>query len=408
MTRAFLALLAASSALPALAQGDLVEEDPIRNQFNRSAYYVENGDATERETAIQALVGMGRPILPHLEAKMAASLPDEVAARYLRVRAAILKPEFETPGGTGPASDATNPVESYFLGRFQQARELYRQGSFDRAIEIVDAIVALEPSLPFRQDIVDLREELHRRELLAGKLLPIVRPHRPYLTWGEPVVLDFFLQNVGSSDFAFAARSEDEEGEVHQTTIRVVAEMVQYDLAGSTHTSSLQLSTGIERDVRIHPDERWAGTLEFNPVSEMRPGFVVARIRIRSALQIVHVLEGGPIHASGIPFLPVAVTILHPDYKNSAKDPLGSLRAAIDADKKRDVFLASFLIPRGQMKQAIDHVVDLLPRTPPEMRECLQAVLVRWTDERSNPHSVEFWRQWWAARRDGWTPPWSD
>ncbi len=401
-------LLTALLAAPASAQGELVEEDPVRNQFNRSAYYVENGDATERETAIQALIAMGRPILPFLEAKMSANLGDEVAARYLRVQAAIQRPEFDAPDSIPIASAAANPVESYFLGRFQQAREAYRQGRFDRAIQLVDAILVLEPALPFRQDVLDLREELHRRELLAGKLLPIVRPHHPYVTWGEPVVLDFFLQNVGDGDFAFAAASEDPDGNAQRTTIRVLAEMVQYDLAGSTHSSRLQLSTGIERDVRIHPDERWSGTLEFNPVSEMRPGFVVARIRIESALQIVHVLEGGPIHASGIPFLPVTVTVLHPDYRSAAKDPVGAFFAGIEAGKRREVFLASFLVPRGQLKLVIDRIVDLLPRTPPEMLDVLHAILVRWTEERSNPRSSEFWRQWWAARRESWTPPWDE
>lgn len=400
-----LALWLPALAAVAVGQGDLEDEDPLRLRFDRLCFYIEEGDALEQERAIEAMIEMGQAVLPLVVRRMEGQ-PDEIAARYLRVRAALAGPVEADPVPADPATDVAT-IEKYFRGRFEQAAELFRQGRFGRAQAIVDAILTLEPALPFRAEVLDLAAELKKRQLLIGSLSPHLDCPE-FLAWGEPVVLDFFVENVGASAFAFLASNENEEGETQHSQLRVEAELVQYDISGSSHTQLLPLSTRLENDVRIGPEERWSGTLRFDPMSHKRPGLVVARIRIRSWLQVVEITEGTPLPPSGIHFLPVTVTFLHSDYLQFTRDPVTSFLKAVAAGKRREAFLASFLVPRGQYRRVLDEVVARLAGLPPEMSRTLFGILQRWTGERPTNDSAEHWRAWWAARRESWIPPRDD
>ncbi|MBI4612086.1 MAG: hypothetical protein HY720_00590 [Planctomycetes bacterium] len=405
---ALLLALWAATAVSAQGGDGLEEEDALRLQFERLSFYLESGDELERERAVASLVEMGRSILPWLETKMAGK-PPEVVERWLRVKAELSRDEFEgaTPGSQEDPAANEGFLEAYFRGRFEQARELFRQGQFERSNEIVSAILALEPALPFREELLALQADLRSRLVFAGSISPRARPDREFYSWGDPVVLDLVIENVGQGDFALAAEHEV-NGETSRSAVHVSVEILQYDLSGASRKKRVDLSAPIERDVRIRPGERWSGSVEFDPLPLKESRLIAATVRLQARLVVVRVLEGGPVSPSGIPFLPVTVTVLPSDHAKLAADPEASLLGAIEKEERVHAFLASFLVPRGRLPLLVGGMIERLEGEDSEMREVLCGILARWTGERGLGTSPDNWRQWWAARKESWLPPRED
>ncbi len=354
------ALLVAALAIQDPAPADRAERIKVALQL------LSDADPELREAARKELIGWGREVVPKLEELLKAK---GVLDIYRIVR------EIEL-GKSGPLSEIPGPMlsheeflrrigkpdgtaaDAYVRARMADVYKHFKEKQYQRAHDIVHAILVLEPKSRYLA-------ELHRMRKACDNMVTqtsIVRSRiqAPYAAAaGSKVDFVLRLENVwkGGIDIHY-------DKEFARPIVVVEITVERMDPNGSTTKATRTEEFPMDREIPIAMGAYFERTITLDTNLEFSNDQDYIRLYTVGAWMPVVKIDRGPNAEAQkrLYFEPAMVRLVPEKHLHLAEDPLGKLGKAMDAGSVNEVFICAMLLNEEQRTPGVELLVAALEK----------------------------------------------
>lgn len=355
---------------------------------------LESKDETERKVAFQSLKGIGTPVIPFLIDRL------KEKGIYLELATQIQAFQPPTPEEIranlkvwqemiGPATNDKDLalIERFFHFKYLTAVEFYKREDYQFALDIVNAILKLEPRVTFQDELrvfkITCEEKIIQKNLLRATL----RTPKEIYEIGDKIFVTIKLENVSLRPIEIT---------LHPDPYMVVyINVTEYGPFGDYFNDSRMKEEKLNlKDITLKPQEFWEYTFAidtakdgiktinyrtYDVVLEIRP-FKLKTEKEESIRKIVS--------------LPLLIRTFPPNVEKVQKEPLPSLTKALNQGIPIDIFLCALLVPETDKDKELELLIRALEKSSDQAKKAIMTALKLITklpvelDEKA-------WSQWW-------------
>lgn len=355
------------------------------------------GTPAEREEALEALRGLGPEALPAIE----AAIDDLAEARSLLEGVAV--PE----GGRSPRAGGER--DPWYVRSYELALLRFNRGDFAGALQVVDAILTLDPEPSVGQALRSLRVDCEERLLRQSTVRADLSPSRAVAGFGEAIRLRLTIENVGEYPIRLVPPANGNAG-----TIGVLEEAFTFMGERSRVRESQMIR--LAQPIVLAPQARWETTIVVSEGGAARgPAFVRYSIWGTLRPQALMVERPGEsaeqLPSRFLPLFQVQVSICDPTYAplaDAARRHAEEALAALCQDPPSGTLLplhaklfhAALLASPEDRLRLVGPLVESLDHIPAASTPTVTLVLAYLTDRFLDP-DPDSWRRWWHHRPQG-------
>lgn len=287
----------------------------------------------------------------------------------------------DTPAGGIALRGDERPVSADDAG-WAEKHDLaagYAAGGHDEAaFTVIREVLALKPPAAWRQRFVNLRTSLRLRRVEADWLRVQARGVKDYVTFGSDADWQIRIRNV--SDRALVLRApKSGPGRASPSAMSLGIVRRDIDIYGAELERAWNQTVFLQRaggcDIRIPPGCVHEATVRI-PAGEV--GCAISGLRlleITGTLRAVVTEEDGSLRTIALRIRRGRVIVLPEGYEPLARDPLASLRTAIDAVAPTHLLIATEFVPRAQSDRAMELLAGALATGDPALRTAVMGGL---------------------------------
>jgi len=243
----------------------------------------------------------------------------------------------------------------------------YAAGGYDEeALRIVDGVLSLSPPAPYDARFKDLKSALRMRRAEASLLRAEALGRRDYARFGSDVDFVVRVRNVARREIVIPAPADPASSppSMTLTVSRVDRDAFAAELRRAWTTtvpllkagqSELRLAPGASVDLPVRVPAEDVGA----PLAGIRVLSVEGTLR-PSGLRI-----GEDARSVRVRVRRGRVVVLPEGYEPIARDPLGSLRTAIDTAAPVHLLVAAEFLSQGERLEAAPLIAGALEEGPP-------------------------------------------
>ncbi|TET33492.1 MAG: hypothetical protein E3J72_16685 [Planctomycetota bacterium] len=359
-----------------------------------------------RREAEKFLLKAGAEAIPYLEAEIARTRD-----RILPLVAVLerIKREKTLPRSEGSEGRTREVVEKYYREKFETAKEYLDSGQPHMARAMVDAILLLEPHLPFKREIKMFRVRCEGQIVRADLLACSLEVDSLTVPQGNTISLNLIVRNVSNESITVHPPTTTPNFGVFR---RHVTELL-YDGKMNMYTKS-HPKIGLPKAFTLKKGQQWnTPILVDTDVFAHGPGVHVI-LELSGTLRPSAIEAGGKSLSRYLPVPPVQIRIVPKEYTGISKKPAEALdRASIEAiaiatspagDHPKDVYERLFHSALFAADTDPDRTISVLIRTLNRVdrigARVVLAALRRITG-REFAGDIQDWVDWWYAKELG-------
>lgn len=313
-----------------------------------------------------------------------------------------------------PGSFDREQVEKMFATRLVDARQALGRGDHEGAIRIAQAALTLMPDTRLRPDFEDLilqaRAQGQAATLIAGTLsldpgvVQYARPQRGS-EFASPLKIRCFLKNVSLKTLVIVLT----DGPGRDSVVELNVRYEQLDYQGNVLATEgrVLLPVAQEGEITLAPNDTYEIDVELAGLTSLDADasvkYALGAVSIKAALRVfaAREAEGQPLALRPITF-PARTAKVFPaefDLAGARQRPLQAIAEAISKNLPQDLFLASQLIDKKQIRATGDLLLG------EDLESCalgLQKARIRAMASLTGvgaAFDVKRWRAWWAENK---------
>jgi hypothetical protein len=398
-------LLAVIAIPPALAAQEDRGQDP-REAARRYIEYLADEDPAIRKMAVEGLKRLGKDAVPALEKLLEA----KGALEVYRILQDIDGPRAFDPRWPDEKELPTPEIlkkdlpkiersesEKYVHARFAEAVANYHAKNYHRAYELANALLVLEPSSRYAEEIRKLRrlsdtmitqESLLKSQVVTSMGAGVV---------GERLEFRLRMENVFKGPVKVSWGNGAGPEVKGYAVVHIVVEALE------PHTMS---TTMANRDEVLYFDKQadiamggqWELTFGVDTSGDFEKDTeTLRRYTIWAWTQPSKIETGYGNQAKRLTFTPARVFVVPKKYEHLVEDPVGSLKKAMELGNTREVFMAAMLAPSDRRDEVAGMLVEAIQKAQPAGRITIGKLLTFVTDQRLGD-DPKAWKEWWEGR----------
>lgn len=358
-------------------------------QIMSSFSILDHADSSEESViqAMQTILAIGKPALPLVEKQWQHT--QQPRYLYLIQKLNSLDQATIPSLAANPISSTTSDQQAklrYFRQRLQDVRQLLDAGNPQAAEKLIQAILVLEPKLPFHAEIIALskqcKEAMIQQQVISGVMESPIQFYEP----GQNLQLRLGFYNRQNTPIALIA------GNQNGIVIDIVEQEFSYN--GEYRERSFNHTYDLNGTIILPAGIQWLPMITV-PVSQSLPNSyhhwsIAARVpRIRVEVQ------QNSLYPSVL-FPKIELHSLPSRWHFVIRNPS---QAAIQALSKQDgasLFFSSFFWNEQHKKQVIPQLIAQWPGRTSQMQRIIPTILKLTTGQ--NFESETEWRNWWASK----------
>ncbi len=376
-------------------------QDKVR-RIEQAIDWLLESDPDLRSAGRKILLETGAEAIPYLEGRLSNRGLDRVY-KVLRILHAKAGPgatkwveEKDLPGEEELKKELPRvpkrQVDQYIFSKYYQAWTLAKSGNFQRAMNIADALLLLEPRSRYRQKIGDLRRYCDHRLTQETLCEARVVPSKTVAIRGEKLECLLQIRNRREKEIRFEFGTESRGFAIVNQSIRVPA------LRGDEHEYNQSRQLHFEREIPIAVDAQWEHTFLVDTGAELNLSEDLQIVTVQAWMlpRKIHLGDGGM--TKRIIFEPAVIRVVAKKYEPDLADPLAGLRRAIQSGTVNDVFVLAHLLDGEQKETGIGLLIEQLSESKTSAGSAfLTQLLTFLTGENLGPRR-EKWVKWWKDR----------
>lgn len=356
---------------------------------------LESRAAAEQKTAFEKLKKIGPPIIPFLIDQL------ENKSIYLELATQVQAQQLATPEEIRANTEILQEmmgqwtdkevglIEKYLYARYLEATQYYQKAIYQRALEIVDAILCLEPRISFREKLKYLCLACKRKLIQQNILKASLRTPKEIYEIGDKILITLRLENVtlepveinlGQQNFIILYRKVNEYGPLGNFETR-------------SRMEEIKLS---EPAINLKPQATWEHTFIVD-TSQEGPSIYYRTYELSAEIRPLQLKSQAGASIRKIVPTPLLLRLFPPDVEPVLQNPLAFLGKALEGGIPVDIFLCALLVPAKDQDKALTLLMKSLEKSSPKVKKTILTCLKHMTrlpvelDETA-------WRNWWAER----------
>ncbi|MBI2899542.1 MAG: hypothetical protein HYY17_05115 [Planctomycetes bacterium] len=403
--------VASSPSSPCLrasvAQDKQAEEEFLKKvkRINLAIDWLLDADAELREAGRKVLREIGPDAIPFLEQRLADKGVGELYAllRELRSREGASEnrwaedKDLPTPEEMEKEAPkvAHDTIEKYVFSRYHDAWLLARKGNHEKAVEMVNALLTLEPRSKYADGLRTLRRYCDIRITQATICEAKAIPAKKAVVAGEKVEIVLRVRNVAKGPITISFGEEDAGFAVLDTSIRIPTP------TGDVHEASRTDRERFEKEISIAAGAQWEHACLVDTGTGMETSADLRIFTVQPWAQPRKIdLPMGAL-CRRIVFEPATIKVVPRKYEKDIENPLAALGRYMDSGTINDVFVAALLLDGEDKEKGMDLLIRAMREAKnPEGRAFLGRLLGFMTGRKfgADPRA---WTQWWESRKSG-------
>lgn len=364
-------VLALACALVATLQEPVPTERTERIRL--AIEWLSDPDPQLREAARKELLSWGRDAVPKLEELLNAKGALEI---YRIVR----EIELGKSAGTelpqplpsdddflrkiGRADGTT--VDTYVRSKMADARQLHRDRQFQRAYDLVTALLVLEPKSRYAVELNHMRRVFDNMVTQTSIVRTRVIPSAPAAAAGSKIDVLLRMENAWKGTITLTT---DKEIARPMVIVEIVVERL--DPNGSITRANRTEEFPMDREIPIAMGAQWEKTITLDTSVDLSDDQDYLRTYTVGAwMPVLKINRGMGIEVQKrIFFEPVTVKLVPRKHLHLAEDPLGKLGKAMDSASVNEVFICAMLLPDDQRPQGVELLVSALEKAAENLKK---------------------------------------
>lgn len=313
-----------------------------------------------------------------------------------------------------PGTFDREQVERMFAARLVDARQALSRGDHDGAIRIAQAALTLLPDTRLRPDFEDLilqaRAQGQAATLIAGTLsldpgqVQYARPQRGS-EFAAPLKIRCFLKNVSLKTLVLVLT----DGPGRESVVELNVRYEQLDYQGNVLATEGRVLLPVAREgqISLAPNDTYEIDVDLTGLASLDADasvkYALGSVTIKAALRVfaVREAEGQPILLRPVTFPARTAKVFPAEFNlTGAKErPLQAIAEAISKNLPQDLFLASQLIDKKQIRAAGDLLLgDDLETCALGLQKARTKAMAGLTGAGA-AFDAKRWRAWWAENK---------
>jgi hypothetical protein len=325
-----------------------------------------------------------------------------LALEKVRERWGLKAPD--EPAGIAQAPSPPLSGTEYLRRKFDEAKRMFDKGAYKQASELARAILIMEPSLEFRNEVVQLISRADEQFIQANFLQVTLEIDNTVYETGADVELRVRIANVSDNTIELKAVSDAKAG-----FGRLSKCVESYGMNGDAAREIAPLPVELGEDIKLEPKKAWVKRLIIPTGYLGAKEPVFRRIIIDGSIRPGSILIAGRETGRIFNFKSVAFSLVPKGYGLLAAQPLLKVREALqdlaqtggvgklENDSALRVFLGSCLIEESGREEAIDIILKYLPKADGAEARTLMASLRRLSGV-NLPFNADAWQEWYLKR----------
>ncbi|MCI0343799.1 MAG: hypothetical protein L0216_22060 [Planctomycetales bacterium] len=312
--------------------------------------------------------------------------------------AALIAASAGAQEGRAPSEAARRAEFAYLARKWEEAKVQFARGNDEKVVAMANALLVLEPELPWKDEVVSLRLRAKDRMVARDVVEAAILCDSPRATVGDVIRLRVRI----------AARTEDPlswvlapEGESPGARASLTVTIREWGAGRVESLATARLPIeGLPESATLKKGEAIEGTVAV-PTVAYAPLRVTARTyEFEGVVRPASLAAGTRAVFRPIVLDPVRVEVLPRGWERLAGDPVAALREAVREERPVRLLLAAALVPDGVRGEAAEALFDALgsPFEREATAPAVMAALRRLTGE-ALPDDRAAWLALWSRRR---------
>jgi hypothetical protein len=335
--------------------------------------WLSDPDPQLRAAARTELLAWGREAVPRLEELLQAKGALEVyrIVREIELGKSVaselprpLPSDDEFLRRIGKADGTT--VDAYVRSKMADARQLHRDRQYQKAYDLVNAILVLEPKSRYAVELNHMRRVFDNMVTQTSIVKTRVIPASMAAAAGSKVDVVLRMENAWKGGITL---QYDKEIARPMVIVEIVVERL--DPNGSVTRANRTEEFPIAREIPIAMGAQWElpitldTSLEFSDDQDYLRTYTVG-----AWMPVVKIDRGMGIEVQKrVFFEPVSIKLVPRKHLHLAEDPLGKLGKAMDSASVNEVFICAMLLPDDQKPQGVELLVSAMEKAAENLKK---------------------------------------
>jgi len=354
----------------AVAAGLLVQDpvpDERAQQIRRAIEWLSDPDPEMRDLGRKELLALGRDAVPRLEDLLRAKGALDIYKIVREIELGKNPPLSEIPGPMlsdeeflrriGRADGSA--IDAYLRTRMADVRSRYKDRQYQKALDMVQAILVLEPKSRYAAELHQMRKACDNMVTQTSMVRTQVVPPRGCPAAGSKIDVLLRMENAWKGGITIRY-----DKEIAQPMVIVEITVERLDPNGSVTRANRTEEFPMDREIPIAMGAYTERTITLDTSLEFSDDQDYVRLYTVGAwLPVVKVDRGfGAEAQKRIFFEPVTIKLVPKKHLHLAEDPLGMLGKAMDAGSVNEVFICAMILSDEQRPQGIELLVAAMEK----------------------------------------------
>jgi len=275
-------------------------------------------------------------------------------------------------------------MEDYFKNKWIEAKFLWKKGEKEKAKQLAESILILEPHLPFANEIQIFLKK-NKKSNVPILLKTTIQTEKKYYTHNQDIEVYFCLENTKNSKLSIVNTVKNQ--------IFLDIRVKEYHPQGYYKTYAQTKTIYISPEVYFQPKEKLLYKTKIkNNISHN----VFITYEIQARLLRCRIVWENQSQYPNLVFATYKVHSLPIYYKTIQQNPWNHCLRAMQISSSDNLFYASFFLSQEEKAKLIPYLIqDMIDNT--KTSDTSQGILKRYTHQSFS--SIQDWKIWWEGNK---------
>ncbi|MBI5359101.1 MAG: hypothetical protein HZA48_00795 [Planctomycetes bacterium] len=292
--------------------------------------------------------------------------------------------------------DKNSVIKAYVYLKYLDAAALFKEGKYNEALLIINAVLALDKPPEYADRIKTLKIKCEEHVVSEQILNVSISQDTGICQSDQPVVYNLKIENVGFKPVQLAIKPPDDPNTNPFCKINI--DITEYTAVGNFSSDNRIAPINLDIDIELKPNESWKTTLVLD-TSSLPPQTAPYRTyEISASIRPTKLVCEKKDYYREIVSNSMTVKVFPVKLDDLRKQPLALLGKVLDKGNADEIFICSLLVNEEDKPAAEEMLMVALNKAESIPEKRLFMNCLKHLTGKTLPFEEDEWLNWWKQK----------